>query len=283
MNLILTLVVLFSSLVSIAKELPELNRSIVDPHSFLSESDKSYLDQQIRDYQNKTSNQIGVVLIDSLDGDNLEQYSMRIFDQWKLGDLKKDNGILLLFVIKDKKFRIEVGRGLEGELTDAESKRIQSLIKNELKNKDYKSAISKEISLIESTIEKNTLTPTVSQPLKENPKPNSLSSEDEGNLLYFGLLLVILIDIVFNLTAINTNKASFKREGLQLISMNKDLEKKTIEKEEIDKIKIKYDKSNLKKMSKLDQEIMSIQSKINKTIENQKEVLEIAKKWENKS
>ena len=77
--------------------------------------------------------------------------------------------------------------------------------------------------------------------------------------------------------------ASFKREGLQLISMNKDLEKKTIEKEEIDKIKIKYDKSNLKKMSKLDQEIMSIQSKINKTIENQKEVLEIAKKWETKS
>ncbi|MDA8161095.1 MAG: TPM domain-containing protein [Desulfobacteraceae bacterium] len=82
------------------------------------------LDQALSDFDRSDSTQVAVLTIDSLAGDNLEDFSIRTAERWKIGQKGKDNGVLLLVVKNDHKLRIEVGRGLEGVLTDLLAGRI---------------------------------------------------------------------------------------------------------------------------------------------------------------
>ena len=68
--------------------------------------------------------QLQYLLVKTLDGDPIEDYSMRVAEAWKLGTKGKDDGVLVVVAVKDRKVRIEVGGGLEGGLTDAQSGRI---------------------------------------------------------------------------------------------------------------------------------------------------------------
>ena len=74
--------------------------------------------KKLADYEKQTTNQIAVLMIPSLEGDNLEDYSIRLADKWKIGQKGKDNGVILLIAKNDRKLRIEVGCGLEGALPD---------------------------------------------------------------------------------------------------------------------------------------------------------------------
>ena len=72
----------------------------------------------------KSGVQIGVLTVESLEGDPIEDASIRTAEVWKLGDRKTDSGVLLMIAKAERKIRIEVGQGLEGELTDLESREI---------------------------------------------------------------------------------------------------------------------------------------------------------------
>jgi len=76
------------------------------------------LNKKLADFEEQTTNQIAVLIIPTLEGDNLEDYSIRLADKWKVGQKGKDNGVILLIVKGDRKIRIEVGYGLEGVLPD---------------------------------------------------------------------------------------------------------------------------------------------------------------------
>ncbi len=78
----------------------------------------------MRDEQSRGRAQITVLTIPSLEGSVIEEYSIKVVDSWKLGTKEKDNGVLLLLAMKDRKMRIEVGQGLEGDLPDAYARRI---------------------------------------------------------------------------------------------------------------------------------------------------------------
>ena len=147
--------ILFYSLFSFGTQLPELNRTVVDASQYLTQSERDQIDLVIRDYFTKTSNQIGVVIVDKLENQSIEQLAIEIFDKWKLGDVKKDNGLLFVFAIKSRKMRIEVGRGLEGDLTDVESRRIQDQTKSYFKNSQYGQGILAQVELAIKTIESN--------------------------------------------------------------------------------------------------------------------------------
>jgi len=102
-----------------ALEVPEHPRGrITDFTHTLSTNEISHLDQKLADFEKQTTNQIAVLMIPSLEGDSLEDYSIRLADKWKIGQKGKDNGVILLIVKKDRKLRIEVGYGLEGVLPD---------------------------------------------------------------------------------------------------------------------------------------------------------------------
>lgn len=79
------------------------------------------LESKISNFEKENSNEIAVVIIDSLRGDYIENFAVKLFEAWGIGKEKNDNGILLLIALQDRKMRIEVGYGLEGALTDAES------------------------------------------------------------------------------------------------------------------------------------------------------------------
>jgi uncharacterized protein len=119
-----------SGLAFAQKPVPELwgTRVHDDAHVLKHETIEA-LEAQLRAYEDSTSNQIAILTISSLDGESIEEYSLRVAEKWKLGQKDKDNGVLLLIAVDDHKMRIEIGHGLEGVLTDALSNRI---IRNEM-------------------------------------------------------------------------------------------------------------------------------------------------------
>ncbi len=101
---------------------------VTDRAEFLSPSAKAGLETTLRVFDEKTSNQVVVATFPSLEGDSLEDFSMRLAEAWKAGQKKKDNGVIFLIFRNDRKMRIEVGYGLEGVLTDALAGQIISQV-----------------------------------------------------------------------------------------------------------------------------------------------------------
>ncbi len=102
---------------------------VTDMAGLLTPNQVADLNRLLADFESKTSTQIAVLIIKSLEGENIEDYSIRVAEKWKLGQAKKDNGVLLLIAVKDRKIRIEVGYGLEGALPDGLA---GSIIRNEI-------------------------------------------------------------------------------------------------------------------------------------------------------
>src|SRR5262249_41755252 len=92
-------------------------RWVHDEARVLSSGMVDRLEQILKAERDATTNQIAVLIIPSLEGEILEDYSLRVAEKWKLGNKDRDNGVLWLISIKDRKMRIEVGHGLEGALT----------------------------------------------------------------------------------------------------------------------------------------------------------------------
>src|SRR6188768_599387 len=103
---------------------PALTSRVTDHAQVLSESARATLGQELAQYEQTTGHQFAFVSISSLDGDALEDFSMRLAEQWRLGDQKRDDGLILLVVKNERKVRIEVGYGLEGAIPDALAARI---------------------------------------------------------------------------------------------------------------------------------------------------------------
>lgn len=104
----------------------------------LSTSVKQSLEAELQLFAASTTNEIAVVIISSLEGDSVENYAVKLFEEWKIGNAKNDNGVLLLIAKNDHKLRIEVGYGLEGVLPDILAKDIiDTKITSAFKQGDY--------------------------------------------------------------------------------------------------------------------------------------------------
>lgn len=104
---------------------------------------------KIKAFEAKTTDQIAIAVIETTDGESIEDYSIHLADKWQPGQKGKDNGVLMLFAMKDRTMRIEVGRGLEGDLTDLKSKQIlDDVIKPEFKAGKYEVGIEKGIDSV---------------------------------------------------------------------------------------------------------------------------------------
>jgi uncharacterized protein len=107
-----------------ARDVPALSAHVNDTAGMLSADERARLEQKLTDYEHKTGRQFALLTVDSLAGDDLEGFSIRVAEAWKLGQKGKDNGLVLLVVKNEHKLRIEVGYGLEGNVTDAFSSRV---------------------------------------------------------------------------------------------------------------------------------------------------------------
>jgi len=122
---------LLSSMVA-ALEVPPLKSRVNDTANMFSPQLVSQTENILSQFEASDSTQIVVLTIPSLEGDLLEDYSMRVVEAWKIGQKELDNGALLLITRDDRRLRIEVGDGLEGSLTDLTAGRIigQKIVPN---------------------------------------------------------------------------------------------------------------------------------------------------------
>ena len=123
-RLIVLFGLLLNPLLVSALDVPPLTGRVVDLARVLSGQETEQLSDQLKTHEEKTGNQVAVLILPSLEGEPVEAYSHRVATTWKLGQKGTDNGVLLLVALKERKLRIEVGYGLEGTLTDLRSARI---------------------------------------------------------------------------------------------------------------------------------------------------------------
>jgi uncharacterized protein len=127
----LIILFLLASLTGIAQEFPEKPNRLVNDYTGTLSQDQIYqLEQKLVAFDDSTSTQIAVVLIQSVGVYDISDYTVRLAEAWDVGQKGKNNGLVLLAALKDRKVSIQTGYGLEGALPDAITKRI---IENEIK------------------------------------------------------------------------------------------------------------------------------------------------------
>ena len=128
---------------------PEIHQRVTDLTGTLSRDDLRRLESTLADFERETSNQIAVVMIPSLNGESIEDYTIRIAEKNKFGKKGRDNGVLLVIAKEDHKLRIEVGYGLEGVLTDAACDQIiRHVIAPRFRQNDFAGAIQAGVNAI---------------------------------------------------------------------------------------------------------------------------------------
>ena len=103
---------------------PQLRARVTDLTATLSQDQRAALEQKLAALEARKGSQVAVLLVPTTQPETVEQYAIRVFDQWKLGRKGTDDGILLLVAKNDRKLHIEVGYGLEGAIPDAIAKRV---------------------------------------------------------------------------------------------------------------------------------------------------------------
>ena len=166
-------------------EVPRLTGHVNDQAGILSPATVQQLEASLAAFASQDSTQIVVLTIPSLAGEALEDYSLRVAEQWQIGQKGLDNGALLLIAKNDRKIRIEVGYGLEGKLTDLIAGRIiRDVIGPQFRNGNFDQGIIDGVSAIMATT-KGEFTAPVDQTV-------SSSGDPEGMLVFlvFGLLII---------------------------------------------------------------------------------------------
>lgn len=103
---------------------PELRGRVTDDAGILGKATVEHISGLLKAHEDRTTNQVAVLTVETLEGESIEEFATRVFDSWRLGLKKKDNGVLIIVASKDRRMRIEVGYGLEEVLTDAKAGRI---------------------------------------------------------------------------------------------------------------------------------------------------------------
>ena len=125
-TIFVTILLFFCSLSVLALDVPNppKNGYVLDQTQTLTKEEIQSMNRMGLELQKKTKAQIAVLLIPTLDGEDVSDYANRIFRAWGIGDKEKNNGVLFLIALKDKQMRIEVGYGLEGAINDAKAGEI---------------------------------------------------------------------------------------------------------------------------------------------------------------
>lgn len=115
---------LWAGVLAAQPNFPKLTGRVVDNAGLLTSSERQSLTEKLARHEQATTNQVVVVTVDSLDGYEIADYGYQLGRYWKIGQADKNNGVILLVAPNQRKVRIEVGYGLEGDLPDALAKQI---------------------------------------------------------------------------------------------------------------------------------------------------------------
>ena len=175
-----------------AASLPEFTAPVVDSIGRVSAEVETQINSELISFQQSGVPQIAVAVVDTTGNATPENYSIDLARSWGIGDKEKDNGVLLLIALTDRTLRIEVGSGVEGELTDVTAGRIvDSVMLPRLRANDVDGAVRDgaravmqvwrgENVVLEPTVPSNTITEVTPQ------------QSIFGIILFFGLILMFV-------------------------------------------------------------------------------------------
>ncbi len=139
---------------ALAAEVPFLSGRVVDDAEVLTPAVRDRVAVALKAHEDRTTNQIAVLTVPTIAPESVEDYAVRVFAAWKLGQAGKDNGVLVVVVPRDRKMRIEVGYGLEGTLTDATAARIiRDVMTPRFKAGDFGAGVSEGVDAIVAVLE----------------------------------------------------------------------------------------------------------------------------------
>ncbi len=170
---------------------PPLKTRVTDQAGMLTAQQRDALENVLKEYEARTGSQIAILVVSKTEPEAIEQYGIRVFDEWKLGRKGVDDGVLLL-VAKDnppalRRLRIEAGRGVQGVLTDAQSKRIlQDVIAPHFRQNDFYGGLVAGISAITSLLDQ-----------EKFPAPQDRQAGQDEGFAPLPLALIFIFMILF--------------------------------------------------------------------------------------
>jgi uncharacterized protein len=160
---------------------PPLTQRVVDLTATLTSDQQARLDGELRAFEQRKGSQIAVLILPTTQPETIEQYSIRVAEQWKIGRKKVDDGAIMVVAKNDRTLRIEVGYGLEGALNDAVSKRIiDDIVVPYFKQGDYYGGIQAGVDSMIKVID-------------GEPLPAPSRSATQGRPLGLGQLLPVAL------------------------------------------------------------------------------------------
>lgn len=122
--------------------LPKFTAPVVDDAGVIDDAVERNLNAKLEQFRTAVGPQVAVLVVGSTGNQTIEDYGIDVAREWGIGDEQRDDGVLLLIVIDDRKLRIETGSGIEGDLTDVEAGRIiDSVVVPELRNDNPTAAV----------------------------------------------------------------------------------------------------------------------------------------------
>ncbi|PHM39627.1 hypothetical protein Xmau_02635 [Xenorhabdus mauleonii] len=177
-------------------EIPVLNKHVVDTANVLTKEEKQRLTRKLKKLQSEEKVQMAVLIIPTLGGETVEEFSSRVFAKWKLGSTEHNDGILFLVASADHQMRISVGSGLEHKLTDGKVARIlRQDVKPAFKEDAYFEGLSNSIDSIETLLKQpgQMETPSdIAKTVQAFEEDNASSDSSLGKDLTAPLVLYLL-------------------------------------------------------------------------------------------
>jgi uncharacterized protein len=148
-------ILFFLSLGLSALKVPEFSGRVVDNANLLSSEEEDRIRKAIFDLQEKTGAHMAVLIIPSLERENLEDFSLRTANAWELGIGSENNGLLLLISRDDRRIRLEVGAGLEGKIPTGKAQYIVDVMARDLRDKCFADGICLAVDKINNILKGN--------------------------------------------------------------------------------------------------------------------------------
>ncbi len=169
--------------------IPAYSARVVDTAGLLQPDEKARLEAKLQSLEERKGSQVAVLIVPTTQPEEIEQYSIRVADAWKTGRKGVDDGAILLIAQQDRRMRIEVGRGLEGALTDLVSNRIiQETVRPAFRAGEFGSGVEAGVDRIIGVIDGEALPP---------PDPRWSEGQRDGLDVSGGnLILVVILAVI---------------------------------------------------------------------------------------
>ncbi len=203
---------------SATRNVPELQGYVNDYAGMISPDAKAQMEEKLKALEQSDSTQIFVLTVPSLEGEVLEEFAIKVFDKWKAGQKGIDNGVILIVAQKERKVRIEVGRGLEGKLTDLVAGRIiDAIIKPKFKSGDFEGGFVDGVAALVAA------TKGEYKAARTDRQPTPVYYIRADRLCYFLIGVIVMIAVI--------SKLSRRNRGRNFDRLNQEAQNKILDTE----------------------------------------------------